>query len=140
MIIQWFEIKTYNFFLVFTISLHLLWCEPFSSFPIYIYQDKVSWFHFFLLLFFGWWWFTDSVPFYCKRCCYFHYCFWLFLCPPVEKGKNKHGNGLTFVVFSETAVWERWKIQEKPMSFINLEVLLASWEMSNSMGSTLLWG
>lgn len=58
----------------------------------------------------------------------------------MEKGKNKHGNGLTFVVFSETAVWERWKIQEKPMSFINLEVLLASWEMPNSMGSTLCEG
>lgn len=55
----------------------------------------------------------------------------------MEKGKNKHGNGLTFVVFSETAVWERWKIQEKPMSFINLEVLLASWEMPNSKWTQL---
>ena len=35
-------------------------------------------------------------------------------CPPVEKGENKHGNGLPFVVFSETAVWGRWNFKRNP--------------------------
>lgn len=86
-------------------------CSPFSSFTIYVYpRIKVSWFHFFFLD--G----DDSLIRYCSIVNDVAISIIVFdsFCPPVEKGKNKHGNGLPFVVFSETAVWERWDFKRNP--------------------------